>query len=315
MRRPKLVVSKCLGFENCRYNGQGGSSKLIEMLSDYVDFYTVCPEVEIGLSTPREAIRIVEYDNVKKLIQPKTNIDYTDSMKKFSKSYIENLKDIDGCILKSRSPSCGLNDVKVYHRNGQSSLFNGSNGVFTQELLNSYGHLPIENEGRLKNYFIRDDFLTKLFVINDFKSDKKNIARFHNKNDLLLKSYDFNLFKELDEILKEESDLERKIVKYENKLYQILNKSRTVKKNIQTIIQIYNKYENKLTMKERELFVDNVVKYSKGKLPISAIFSNVKLYAARFEDEHILNQNIFSPYPENLVDLSDSGKGRTLEIK
>ena len=65
MRRPKLVVSKCLGFENCRYNGQGSSSKLIDLLGEHVDFYTVCPEVEIGLSTPREAIRVVDYDNDK----------------------------------------------------------------------------------------------------------------------------------------------------------------------------------------------------------------------------------------------------------
>lgn len=86
MRRPKLVVSKCLGFENCRYNGQGSSSKLIDLLGEHVDFYTVCPEVEIGLSTPREAIRVVDYDNDKRLIQPKTNIDFTENMKKFSKA-------------------------------------------------------------------------------------------------------------------------------------------------------------------------------------------------------------------------------------
>lgn len=73
-------------------------------------------------------------------------------MKGFSKEYIENLKDIDVYILKSRSPSCGLKDVKVYHGNGQSSLFNGSNG-FGQELINSYGYLSIENEGRLKTAF------------------------------------------------------------------------------------------------------------------------------------------------------------------
>ncbi|MDO7203121.1 DUF523 domain-containing protein [Paraclostridium bifermentans] len=71
MRRPKLLISKCLGFENCRYNGQGSSSKFIDSLKDYVEFRTVCPEVEIGLSTPREAIRIVDYDNEKSLFNRK----------------------------------------------------------------------------------------------------------------------------------------------------------------------------------------------------------------------------------------------------
>lgn len=312
MRRPKLVVSKCLGFENCRYNGQGSSSKLIDILQPYVDFITVCPETGIGLPIPREAIRIVDYNSEKKLIQPKSNIDHTENMKKFSKEYIDTLSDIDGFILKSKSPSCGIKDVKVYHKNGKASLFNGSNGFFAQEAINSYGHLPIENEGRLKNYLIRDEFLTKLFTINEFKHNKNGLENFHNKNRLLLKSYDINIYSRLEEISKNNFNTEKEIIEYERNLYDLLKNNRNYKKNIQSIIDIYNKYEPKLSMKEKEIFVDSVVKYSKGKLPLSALFTNIKLYAARFNDDEILNQSIFSPYPENLVDLSDSGKGRTI---
>ncbi len=312
MRRPKLVVSKCLGFENCRYNGQGSSSKLIDILQPYVDFVTVCPETGIGLSTPREAIRIVDYDSQKKLIQPKSNIDHTESMKKFSKDYINTLNDIDGFILKSKSPSCGIKDVKVYHKNGKSSLFNDGNGFFAQEVIDSYGHLPIENEGRLKNYLIRDEFFTKLFTINEFKYNKSDLKSFHNKNKALLKSYDINLYSRLEEIAKHEFNTEKEILEYEKNLYELLRKNRNSKKNIQSIIDIYNKYESKISMKEKEIFVDSLVKYSKGKLHLSALFTNIKSYAARFDDDEILNQSIFSPYPENLVDLSDSGKGRTI---
>ncbi|MGL5751214.1 MAG: DUF523 domain-containing protein, partial [Paraclostridium sp.] len=189
MRRPKLVISRCLGFENCRYNGQGSSSKLIDTLKDHVEFCTVCPEVEIGLPTPREAIRIVDYDNDKRLIQHKTYQDHTNNMKEFSKKYINNLEDIDGFILKSRSPSCGFKDTKVYHKSGQSTITSNSNGFFTDEVVNSYGYLPIENEGRLKNYSIRDEFLTKLFMINDFKNNKASVKEFHKKNSLLLETY------------------------------------------------------------------------------------------------------------------------------
>ncbi|WP_250672841.1 DUF523 and DUF1722 domain-containing protein [Paraclostridium ghonii] len=309
MRRPKLLISKCLGFENCRYNGQGASSKLVDSLKKHVDFCTVCPEVEIGLQTPREVIRIVDYDNEKKLIQPKTNKDHTEKMKNFSKNYISNLDDIDGCILKSKSPSCGIKDVKVYHKNGKSSLFNGSNGFFAQEILNSYGHLPIENEGRLKNYSIRDEFLTKLFMINNFKDDNNTIEEFHEKNELLLRSYDIKIYNELDCIYNKGIYKKKE---YEIKLFQLLNSNRNARKNIQTILDIYNKYEAQLSMKEKEVFVDIVVKYSKGKLPISAVLSNMKIYAARFEDESILNQTLFNPYPEGLIDLTDSGKGRSL---
>lgn len=307
MRRPKLLISKCLGFENCRYNGQGASSKFIDSLKDYVEFRTVCPEVEIGLSTPREAIRIVDYNNEKKFIQPKTNKDYTNQMKNFSQNYISKLDDIDGCILKSKSPSCGVRDVKVYHKSGQSTLTNGSNGFFADEILNSYGYLPIENEGRLKNYSIRDEFLTKLFMINNFKNEKNDIKNFHRNNELLLKNYDVKIFSHLNNMCKNEE-----YENYQKTLFQLLNKNRNTKKNIQTILDIYNKYEEYLSLKEKEVFVDNIVKYSKGKMPLSTALNNVKIYAARFEDEKILSQSIFNPYPERLINLMDSGKGRSL---
>lgn len=307
MRRPKLLISKCLGFENCRYNGQGSSSKFIDSLKDYVEFCTVCPEVEIGLSTPREAIRIVDYDNEKKLIQPKSNKDYTNQMKNFSQNYISKLDDIDGCILKSKSPSCGVRDVKVYHKSGQSTLTNGSNGFFADEILNSHGYLPIENEGRLKNYSIRDEFLTKLFMINNFKNEKSDIKKFHRNNELLLKNYDVKIFSHLNNMCKNEE-----YENYQKTLFQLLNKNRNTKKNIQTILDIYNKYEEYLSLKEKEVFVDNIVKYSKGKIPLSTALNNVKIYAARFEDEKILSQSIFNPYPESLINLMDSGKGRSL---
>lgn len=307
MRRPKLLISKCLGFENCRYNGQGASSKFIDSLKNYVEFCTVCPEVEIGLSTPREAIRIVDYNNEKKLIQPKTNKDYTNQMKNFSQNYISKLDDIDGCILKSKSPSCGVRDVKVYHKSGQSTLTNESNGFFADEILNSHGYLPIENEGRLKNYSIRDEFLTKLFMINNFKNEKNDMKKFHQNNELLLKNYDVKIFSHLNNMCKNEE-----YENYQKTLFQLLNKNRNTKKNIQTILDIYNKYEEYLSLKEKEVFVDNIVKYSKGKIPLSTALNNVKIYAARFEDEKILSQTIFNPYPESLINLIDSGKGRSL---
>lgn len=307
MRRPKLLISKCLGFENCRYNGQGSSSKFIDSLKDYVEFRTVCPEVEIGLSIPREAIRIVDYNNEKKLIQSKNNKDYTNQMKNFSQNYISKLEDIDGCILKSKSPSCGVRDVKVYHKSGQSTLTNESNGFFADEILNSHGYLPIENEGRLKNYSIRDEFLTKLFMINNFKNEKSDIKKFHQNNELLLKNYDFKIFSHLNNMCKNEE-----YENYSKTLFQLLNKNRNTKKNIQTILDIYNKYEKYLSLKEKEVFVDNIVKYSKDKIPLSTALNNVKVYAARFEDEKILSQTIFNPYPESLINLMDSGKGRSL---
>ncbi|WP_394867602.1 DUF1722 domain-containing protein, partial [Paraclostridium bifermentans] len=126
-------------------------------------------------------------------------------------------------------------------------------------------------------------------------------------NELLLENFDLKIFCHLNNMWKNEE-----YENYAKTLFQLLNENRNTKKNIQTILDIYNKYEKYLSLKEKEVFVDNIVKYSKDKIPLSTVLNNVKIYAARFEDEKILSQTIFNPYPERLINLMDSGKGRSL---
>lgn len=114
MRKPKLIISKCLNSEKCRFDGQGYDDKVISLLRDYVDIETVCPETSIGLSIPRNPLRIEKDSDVNRLIEAKSNVDYTYQMCEFAEEFINGIDDIDGFILKSRSPSCGIKDVKVY---------------------------------------------------------------------------------------------------------------------------------------------------------------------------------------------------------
>ena len=101
MRKPKLIISKCLNSEKCRYNGQSYDDKVISLLRKYVDLETVCPETEIGLKVPRNPIRIEKYDNKYKLVEPSDNIDYTSQMMEFAEEFLSNIDDVDGFILKS----------------------------------------------------------------------------------------------------------------------------------------------------------------------------------------------------------------------
>lgn len=99
--KPIVVVSKCLGFEACRYNGQIQNDEFVSKLSDYVNFIPVCPELEIGLEVPRNSIRVVEVDGNFKVIENKTRRDLSDVMNNFTKVFLDNLKDVDGFILKN----------------------------------------------------------------------------------------------------------------------------------------------------------------------------------------------------------------------
>ena len=112
--RPRLCVSKCLGFAACRWNGAAIQDDFVKSLKNYVDFVTVCPEVEIGLGVPRDPIRIVGKPESLRLVQPATGRDVSGKMKAFAKKFLMSLDKVDGFIMKDRSPSCGLGNVKVY---------------------------------------------------------------------------------------------------------------------------------------------------------------------------------------------------------
>jgi len=111
--KPKIIISKCLEFDACRYDGQLINNKYVEKLKKFIDFKPVCPEVQIGMGTPRKPIRIVRGEKKDSLFQSDTGLDFGEKMNKFSDKYISTIEGVDGFILKSASPSCGIKTAKV----------------------------------------------------------------------------------------------------------------------------------------------------------------------------------------------------------
>lgn len=311
MRKPKIIVSECLCGKKCRYDGQGYNDKVIQSLKDYVDIQTVCPEVSIGLPTPREPIRIEKHKEKEeyKLIDYSSTHDYTNQMVEFAEEFVCNLGDVDGFILKSKSPTCGIKDVKIYYHGNKCSIGNNGSGFFSQKIMDKYNYLPIENEGRLKNYDIRDNFFTKIFLINDLKN-AKNIREFHNRNLLLLKSYNEELADKLSELLNKK-EIEN-ISDYKEKILNIVSNKRNKNNKISVIVNLFEKYKPMLNTKEINMFYELINSYNNQKIPFSSLMVAIKMYATRFDDNDILNQTFFYPYPENLINITDSGKGRKL---
>lgn len=312
MRKPKIVVSECLYGTKCRYDSQGYNGKVIQSLKDYVDIQTVCPELAIGLSIPREPIRIeMNKENEEyRLIDYNSKNDYTNQMTEFSEEFINGLDDIDGFILKSRSPTCGLKDAKVYYRGNKCSIRSNENGFFSQKIIDKYDYLPIENEGRLKNYNIRDNFFTRIFFINNLKNNK-NIIEFHKNNLLLLKSYDEESTNEVSDILNE-NRMEDQVHQYKEKVLNIVSNQRKKENKLSIIIKVFEKYKNMLNEEEINMFNGLIESYENQRIPFSTLEVVIKMYATRFKDKDILNQTFFYPYPENLINITDSGKGRKL---
>ena len=315
--KPVVVVSKCLGFEACRYNGQFEKCDLVEKLKDFVDFITVCPEVQIGLGTPRESIKLVKEDDAAplRLIQQVTGRELAKEMTEFAEEFLLGLPKVDGFILKSKSPSCGMKEVKIYKGVEKGSASVKGSGLFGKMVLEKFSNLAVENEGRIKNFNIRQNFLTKLYLMKNFRVIKESmlmedLMEFHSSNKLLLMSYNQKQLKILGIILGNYGELSVAQVyrEYEKNLVLALNKIPRYTSNINVLTRSMGYFSDKLTHREKEFILDTIEQYRQSKVPFSVPLYVIKSNAVRFQEKNLINQSFFEPYPLELDDVTDSGK-------
>ena len=152
-------MSKCLGFDTCRYDGETVHSEGVNKMNERVNFIPICPEMSIGLGVPRDSIGIYKINGEFRLKQHSTGEDLTAKMRDFAREFFLKLGKIDGFILKSRSPSCGVNDATIYSENG--ALHNGT-GVFTKMVIEKFPGTPLVDEKEIDDKEFRELFLERL---------------------------------------------------------------------------------------------------------------------------------------------------------
>ena len=315
--KPAVFASKCLGFAKCRYNGITIYDDFIEKLKPYVRYVSECPEVKIGLGVPRDPIRIILEKGANRLVQPSTKRDITDIMIKQSAEILDNLPAVDGFILKSRSPSCGVKDTKYYPRMEKSAALGKGPGLFGKAVLECFPELPVEDEGRIKNFKIREHFLTRIFTLARFRSLKKKmgeLVEFHSAHKMLLMAYGQKELRILGSIVAnhEKLSVDQVFSKYRKHLLNALLKPAQYTANINVLMHEYGYFSKKLSNQEKKLFTDSLKRYRNGKIPLSALLAVINAWIARFNETYLAKQIFFQPYPEDLIEITDSGKGRKL---
>lgn len=315
--KPNIVISKCLGFANCRYDGSIVLDENVSKLKPYVNFIPVCPEVEIGLGVPRDPIRIVNFKGNFYLYQPATKRDITKEMLSFVNSYLNSLSDIDGFILKYRSPSCGISSTKIYHSFDDDARTTVGAGFFGGEIIKRFKGTAIVDEGKLKNFSIREYFFTKIFTLAQFRLVKKKrsineLIKFHTVNKLLFMAHNQTKLRELGKILANHNKYRRAVVlsDYENKLFELLSKQPTFTSWINVLMHAFGGISEKLTKHERQFFLNLIEDYRDERIPLSVLINLLLSWAIRFENNYLLSQTFLNPYPKELIAITDSGKGR-----
>jgi uncharacterized protein YbbK (DUF523 family) len=163
--RPIVVISRCIDFDSCRYNGQVIRASLREELEPFVELRPICPELEIGLGVPRDPVRLVRRDDGPHMIQPSTGRDLTRAMNAFSAGFLDSLGEVDGFILKSSSPSCAIRNGKLFHSDAEGAAHDSGPGLFAARVLERFPHAAVEDESRLCDARLRRDFLTTVFTL------------------------------------------------------------------------------------------------------------------------------------------------------
>lgn len=316
--KPTLIVSKCLGETKCRYDGTASTSKALNRLREFTNVIEVCPEEGIGLSTPRNTIRLVnDKDNIK-VLDNKTHADYTKQMVEFAEEMVVSFEALNptGFLFKGKSPSCGLSDVKIYNSLDKSSPHIKGSGLFSAKILEAFSETPIEEDGRISNFNIREHFLTRLFTISDFEDAKRtntinSLIEFHSKNKLLFMSYSQSKLKTLGHIVANHEKLTINVVftHYDLELHNLITKAPKYKSILNTYNHAFGYFTENLVKDEIDFFYETLEKYRSGKVSNNVMVNLLKSYAVRFNHKYLLSQTILEPYPEELIDLCDSGKG------
>lgn len=319
--RPRIHVSKCITFNRCWWNGLDIASETVDLLKPHVEFLPACPEVEIGLGVPRKPIRLVKKSDGIRLLQQETEADVTERMKKYAAEHVAGLSDIDGFILKSRSPSCGMKDVKLYPSLGRvAQLKEKAIGLFAEEVYRRFGHLPIEDEGRLTNFSIREHFLTRIFATARLRALMSTpsigaLVQFHAENKLLLMAYHQGALRELGKIVANHEHLPERMVfeRYDEGFRRAFVKQPRHTSNLNVLMHALGYFSDGLLKQEKVFFLDELEKYKLGKMPLSVPLSIIKSFIVRFGEAYLAQQTYFDPYPEALMELKDSGEGRKLK--
>ncbi len=261
----RLGISACLLGQPVRYDGGHKHDRFItETLGQYVEFVPVCPEVECGLSIPREAMRLVGEIDHPRLMTIRTRRDYTEQMQTWAQRRVQELEaeDLNGYIFKSDSPSSGMERVKVYDDKGMP--VKKGIGLFARAFMEHFPLLPVEDEGRLHDPKLRENFIEAIFTFKRWRDTlaagpgRKQLVDFHTRHKLLLLAHSPEHYREMGRVMAHlnEGPQEETMARYQQLLLESLRLKTTNKKNANVLYHLLGYFKKDLSADEKQELLD-----------------------------------------------------------
>ncbi|OOC15193.1 hypothetical protein BM451_02370 [Dickeya dadantii] len=304
-------ISACLLGNPVRFDG--GHKRLafaVEQLAPYFHFEPVCPEMAIGLPVPRPALRLVKSDEgcLRLLASNGSGLDVTDQMAAFSAEKAAQLAHLCGYIVCAKSPSCGMERVKIYDAGQQNARKSGV-GLFTQQVRETLPWLPVEEDGSLHDPALRENFIARVYALHEFNQLwKKGLSRgalmgFHSRYKLLLLAHSQPEYRELGPFvaaMDQWDSLEAFAEQYRLRLMRLLSHPASRRNHTNVLMHVQGYFRRQLTAGQRQELTQLIDRYRQGMQPLLAPLTLLRHYMTEYPDAWLAQQRYFDPYPEAL---------------
>ena len=308
--RPRIGISACLLGEEVRFDG--GHKRdvfLTEVLAPHVEWVPVCPEVEVGMGTPRETLRLVRVqDGAVRMVTTRTGVDHTDSMQRWSRGRLRELarEDLSGYVLKKDSPSCGLERVKVF---GGAMPERKGRGIFADALVQQFPTLPVEEEGRLSDPRLRENFLERVFAfqrLRRFFSGRWTVGglvAFHTAHKMALLSHSTTEYRKLGQLVSGAAGMPRDALResYEARFMGTLALVATIRRHTNVLMHMAGHLKTHLDAGSKRELVACIDEYRRGLVPLVVPLTLLRHYVRVHAVSYLAGQTYLEPHPRELM--------------
>lgn len=305
----RLGIAKCLLGHKVRYDG---GHKLDPYLRDtlgrFVEWVPVCPEVETGMSIPREAVRLVGSPEAPRLVGRQSGEDWTDRMHHWGRERLDRLEEMDICgyVFKYGSPSSGMSRVKVYGEKGIPQPV--GSGIWARMVMDRFPLLPFEDEGRLHDPRIRENFISRVFTLKRWRDAMADgatpgkLVEFHSRHKLLIMSHSVEMYRAMGKLVARAGDFDDAAYEdYLGMLFKALSYQHTVKKNVNVLSHAMGYFRKDLASNEKAELLELIDHYHQGLVPLIVPVTMINHYVRKYGKEYLEKQYYLLPYPTELM--------------
>jgi len=305
----RIGLSTCLLGENVRFDGGHKRDRFVtDTLGQFLEFVPVCPEMECGLGVPRESMRLVGKPESPRLVTNRTKIDHTERMITWARKRVQELEkeDLCGFIFKSRSPSSGMERVRVYNEKGIPEK--KGVGMFARIFMEHFPLLPVEEDGRLHDIRLRENFIERIFALKrwrdllDEKRSRGRLVAFHTQHKLLILSHSQKHSRILGKLVAAAKSISPKQLypQYQSLFMETLKLKATVKKNINVLQHMMGYFKKQLSADEKHELLETFDQYREGYIPLIVPLTLIKHYVRKYDQPYLKQQVYLNPHPIEL---------------